>query len=348
MKANGEDYNNKSSNQQTINAVAPIQELLSTDYVKSRFNDVMGVKAPAFLASLANIVNTNKDLKQCSQSSVVSAALVAAVLDLPIEPNLGFAAIIPYYGKTGQVAQFQIMYKGFIQLAMRTGQYRTMNVTEVYTDELKGYNLITGEVDIKSEENGFREQGKENKIVGYAAYFRLVNGFEKTVYWTIKKLEEHGKKYSKSYSGNYPEKSLWSTNKPAMYSKTVIKDLISKWGIMSTTMQTAVIADQGVMKNLTKEITAENIEYVDNDGEVPEKSANASDESKYQTKTEPVKEEPEKETKVEEQKPVVVEAKQEVKKETVKPVESTELPGFSKDGASKAFDSGSNGQFDIF
>jgi recombination protein RecT len=332
MKANGENYNTNSQQAQ-VSAIAPIQDILSKDYVKGRFNEVMGTKSAAFLASLANIVNTNKDLRQCTQTSVVSAALVAAVLDLPIEPNLGFAAIVPYFNKGIQVAQFQIMYKGFIQLAMRTGQYQTMNVTEVYKDELKGYNLITGEVDIKSVDGGFREQGKEDMAVGYAAYFRLVNGFEKTVYWSVKKLEEHGKKYSKSYSGDYPNKSLWATNKPAMYSKTVIKDLISKWGIMSTTMQTAVIVDQGVMKNITKEITAENIEYVDNDGE--------STENQETVHTEENKDQGKKDT----QKPVIVEAKPEEKKETVKPEKNKGLHSFTGEGASKAFD---NGQFDIF
>jgi recombination protein RecT len=342
MKANGEDYKRTgSSSTGTGTSLRPVKEMLSDTYVKTKFNEVMGAKAAAFMASVANIVTTNYNLNKCNPTSVISAALVAATLDLPIDPNLGFSAIIPYNGKNGYVAQFQIMYKGFVQLAMRTEQYQTMNVTSVYKDEIKSNNLITGEVVIESVEGGYRDLEREDMLAGYAAYFKLIKGFEKTVYWPVKKLEAHGKKYSKSYS-NYPESSLWSTNKPAMYSKTVLKDLISKWGIMSTTMQNAVMVDQGVIRNINNEITSDNIEYPDNDGE-PEKLENVPEEKSV--KQEIPKEEQKKE---DIQKPVIIEQKTETKTETTVVPENRELPDFPEDVVSKVFDEPVQGNFDIF
>jgi recombination protein RecT len=272
MKANGEGYQGAPQGQGNLPArpagtgMKLVKDLVNDDYVKAKFQEILGEKAPAFLASVVNATNTNKQLSTCEPKSVLSAALVAASLDLPIDQNLGFAAIVPYKdNKSGGVmkAQFQIMYKGFIQLGQRTGQYQTMNVTPVYADEIKKHDPITGEVVIEAVPDGDRENDREEKIVGYAAYFRLINGFEKTEYWTIKKLEAHGKKYSKSYSGKYPDSSLWSTNKPAMFSKTVLKALISKWGIMSTTMQTAVVADQAVVKSMDGGFGKENMDYTD-------------------------------------------------------------------------------------
>lgn len=263
MNANGSDYRGGAQRNQV--AVRPIKDLLNDDYVKVKFQEILGSKAPAFLASVLTATNTNGMLATCNPKTILSAAMVAASLDLPIDGNLGFAAIVPYNDKNrGPVAQFQIMYKGFIQLAQRTGQYQTMNVTEVYADELKKHDPITGEVVIEYVPGGDRENDRMEKIVGYAAYFRLINGFEKTEYWPISKLEAHGKKYSKSYGGKNSQYSLWATNKPAMFSKTVLKALISKWGIMSTSMMNAVVADQAVVKSMENGISPENMDYADN------------------------------------------------------------------------------------
>lgn len=270
MKANGEGYQGTPQGglpaRPTGTGTKLVKDLVNEEYVKAKFQEILGDKAAAFLASVVNATTTNKSLATCEPKSVLTAALVAASLDLPIDQNLGFAAIVPYKDTKGggiQKAQFQIMYKGFIQLAQRTGQYQTMNVTPVYADEIKKHDPITGEVLIEAVPDGDRENDRDEKIVGYAAYFRLVNGFEKTEYWTIKKLEAHGKKYSKSYSGKYPDSSLWATNKPAMFSKTVLKALISKWGIMSTTMQTAVVADQAIVKSIDGGLGKDNMDYAD-------------------------------------------------------------------------------------
>lgn len=271
MKADGQDYKGAPAPGSNLparphgNGTKLLKDLVNEDYVKSKFREILGEKAPAFLASVINATNTNGLLAQCEPKSVLSAALVAASLDLPIDQNLGFAAIVPYRDNKKGIykAQFQMMYKGFIQLGQRTGQYQTMNVTPVYADELRKHDPITGEVIIEAVPDGDRENDREEKIIGYAAYFRLINGFEKTEFWTTKKLEAHGKKYSKSYGGKYPDSSLWATNKPAMFSKTVLKALISKWGIMSTTMQTAVVADQAVVKSMDGGFGKDNMDYTD-------------------------------------------------------------------------------------
>jgi len=222
-----------------------VKSLLATENVKEKFETILKDKAAGFTANLAVMVSNSEKLKKCDPVTVVSAAIVSASLDLPLDPNLGFAAIIPY----GKQAQFQIMYKGLVQLAMRSGQYKTINVTEIYEGELKEQNRLTGEYK-------FDFEGRTSeKIIGYAGYFRLINGFEKTVYWPIEKIDKHGKRFSQTYKKG---EGLWKDDFDSMAKKTVLKMLISKWGILSIEMQKAVKYDQGVIKD-------EEVEYVDND-----------------------------------------------------------------------------------
>jgi recombination protein RecT len=171
--------------------------------------------------------------------TIISAAAVAASLDLPVNPSLGFAHIVPYKdNKEGRViAQFQLGWRGFNQLAMRSGQYKTMNVTQVYEGELIKYNRITGDME-------FNLEGKTSDVVvGYVAYFKLLNGFEKYWYMTKEEAQKHGKRYSKSY-----ESGQWTKDFDAMAKKTVIKMLLSKFGILSIEMQKAIETDQAVIK----------------------------------------------------------------------------------------------------
>lgn len=230
-----------------------VKALLARDAVKRRFEELLGRKAPGFMSSIINIVNSNTQLQQCDPNQVIAAAAVAAAMDLPIDPNLGFAYIVPYKGK----AQFQMGYKGFVQLAMRTGMYKTINATHVYEGEIESFNRITGEV--KFSETG----ATSDKIVGYIAYFKLLNGFEKYEYWPIERVIEHAKRFSQSYGSNY---SPWKTDFDAMATKTVLKHLLSRYGILSIEMQTGLRADQAV---ITATDDGEQYEYVDNtiDGE---------------------------------------------------------------------------------
>lgn len=229
-----------------INKTALLRQELEKDGIKNRFNEMLGKKAAGFMSSIITVQNSNPQLKECEPMSIIGAAAVAATLDLPIDKNLGFAHIVPY----GKVAQFQMGYKGFIQLAMRTGQYQTINACPIYDGEFISENRLTGEIvfDFNAK--------KSDTIIGFAAYFKMINGFEKTIYWTKEKITNHAKKYSKSFNNS---SSRWQKDFNVMALKTVIKSLISKWGILSIDMQTAIITDQAVLKSTE----IEDIEYID-------------------------------------------------------------------------------------
>jgi recombination protein RecT len=170
---------------------------------------------------------------------------MAASLDLPINTNLQFAHLVPYRRSANgpKVCQFQMGWRGFVQLAIRTGQYKTMHVTEVYKDELKSWNALTGEIEFTPQnEWKLREKGKPADIIGYVAFLKLMNGFEKYFYMTRQQCEAHGRRYSKSYSTGQ-----WTKDFDAMAKKTVIKLLLSKFGIMSIDMQKAIESDQAVI-----------------------------------------------------------------------------------------------------
>lgn len=206
-----------------------IQGLVAQDDIKARFEELLGKKAPGFISSLLAVVNNNKLLAKANPKTIVAAGAMAASLDLPINQNLGFAYIIPY----GNEAQFQMGYKGYIQLAMRTGQYQTINAAEVYEGEIVKQNRFTGEYE-------FGEKTSD-KIVGYIAYFKLVNGFEKYLYMSIEEMQAHAKKFSKNYKGGIDKWGI--TDFHSMAIKTVLKRLISKYGILSIEMQGQPIVD---------------------------------------------------------------------------------------------------------
>ncbi len=224
---------------------------LNNNTVKRKFEEVLGKKANGFISSLLSLTNSTPALQQADPKTVLSAAMTAATLDLPINPNLGFAYIVPYRSKNGMQGQFQMGYKGFNQLAMRTGQYKTINVSAVYEGQIKSIDPFTGDIE--------RGEKESDKIIGYVAYFKMINGFEKYLYMTKEELEAHGKKYSQAYRSG--KDCLWKSNFDSMAKKTVLKLLISKYGIMSIEMlgmDKALQADQAVIgKNNT-------YEYVDN------------------------------------------------------------------------------------
>jgi recombination protein RecT len=226
---------------------------MSNEAVKAKFAEILGKNGNAFISSVVTIATTSA-LSKCEPKSILSAAIAAASLNLQVTPSLGFAAIVPY----GNSAQFQIMTKGLVQLALRSGQFKTINVTEIYEGELKKENRLTGELDFTGEK-------KSDKIVGYAAYFELVNGFSKSFYMTVEKITAHAKKFSKTFSFNG---SSWKTNFEAMASKTVLKLLLSRYAPLSVEMQMSITADQATVH------TDENLEitdftYVDNGDQEP-------------------------------------------------------------------------------
>lgn len=223
------------------NGLAVIKHYLSTDEVRNRFNDILGKKSPQFMASIVNAVAGNEKLKNCDQQSVLGAAFVAASLDLPIDPNLGRAYIIPYSGR----AQFQIGYRGLVELAIRTGQYRDMNTVEIYEDEIKEYNPILGKLKFVEDFSQCtqRTNGQDDKIVGYYAFYELLTGFSKGLYMTKEQVINHAKKYSQTF--NF-KGGVWQTHFNEMAKKTVLKRLLSKWATLSVEMQKAVVEDQKV------------------------------------------------------------------------------------------------------
>ena len=255
----GENTQLAQQKKKPVGPVAQIKMMLNDENIKRRFQDVLGKKAPQFMASIVNVVSASPQLKACDANSVMAAAFVAASFDLPIDSNLGFAALVPYKksfkdSETGQwykksLAQFQMMYKGFIQLAIRTGQYEKMNCSEVYEDEILSYNPITGECEFVTDftQTHQRENGETDKIVGYYGWFRLCTGFTKELYMSKGEVTNHAKKYSQSYRYDLNDNktdSKWSTDFDAMAKKTVIKMLLSKWGILSVEMQRAITDDQ--------------------------------------------------------------------------------------------------------
>lgn len=214
--------------------------------VKEKFQQVIGKRSTQFISSILQITANNSMLKNADPISVYNAALMAATLDLPINQNLGFAWIVPY----GKAAQFQLGVKGLVQLAQRSGQYLNINVIEVYENQFESFNTLTENLNAKFDLPG------EGKIIGYAAYFKLINGFEKTCFWTTEKVIQHGKRYSKSFN-NGP----WKSDFDAMAKKTVLKSTLSKWGILSIEMQTAVKIDQSVIND----DEGESVTYVDHE-----------------------------------------------------------------------------------
>lgn len=220
-----------------------LRSYLAADSVKQRLEETLGKRAGAFANSIVNVMRGSKDLQKCSPDSVMSAAMVAATMNLPIDPALGQAAIVPYAG----IAQFQIMYRGVIQLCIRSGQYKAIHCSEVYQDELKSYNPLTGDVKFHAPETfKMRDKGDKKNVVGHYAHFKLLRGFEKSDFMTHEQVMAHAKEYSKSYQSDirYKKKtSAWSTDPIAMGNKTVLLRLLKKYGVMSMDMQDAFVAD---------------------------------------------------------------------------------------------------------
>jgi recombination protein RecT len=211
------------------------KQFFQQDSVKKKFDELLGERASAFMTSVLQIVNSNSYLQNASPQSVFNAACVAATLNLPINNNLGFAYIVPY----GKDAQFQMGYRGFIQLAQRSGQFKTISASPIYEGQLIEENPLTGfEFDFKVPKSG--------SPIGYAAYFKLLNGFEKTLYMTTEELNKHGQRFSQTFKSG---RGLWKDDFESMALKTVLKLLLSKFAPLSVDMQKAVITDQGVIAN---------------------------------------------------------------------------------------------------
>jgi recombination protein RecT len=245
-----------------------LKHILAAESVQEQFKSVLAENSGAFVASIIDLYNTDRTLQMCDAKNVVMEALKAASLKLPINKQLGFAWIVPYRdGRTGQyIPTFQLGYKGYIQLCMRTGAYKYINADVVYEGELVKHDKLTGEIEIDPTKR------TSDKKVGYFAFIETLNGFRKTLYMSVDEVTKHAQQYSKSYSS---KNSVWATDFDAMALKTCLRLLLSKYGIMSVEMQQAYIQDVSTDTVETADSALEDdviieMETVDIEGEMRE------------------------------------------------------------------------------
>lgn len=226
-----------------------LSDLLKSEKVQKKFIDVTGKNPAAFTSAVMAVVNGNEQLQKCEPKSILSAAVCAAGLNLQIDPSHGQAYLVPFKGK----ATLQIGFRGYVQLALRTGQYKKLHAGVIHEGEIRGINPLTGEFTLGEKIS--------EEIIGYAAHFELVNGFSKTIYMSRAEVEEHAQNYSQTYAADKNKSwSMWAKNFDQMAIKTVLKKLLKNWGILSVEMQTAIQADQSAVEKNT-------FTYVDNGGQ---------------------------------------------------------------------------------
>lgn len=225
-----------------------IASYLGNEAVKNQITSIIGEKAtPTFISSIVSAVQTNPALAECTNSSILSGALLGESLHLTPSPQLGEMYLVPFENRSKgcKEATFQLGYKGMIQLAIRSGQYKRIVASEVKEGEIAGYNPLTEEFVINPIMDIAKR--KEMPTVGYYAMFELVNGYRKELYWTKDEMENHAITYSKGYKAKKGY-TFWEKNFDAMAKKTMLRQLISKWGVMSAELQTGYLADQSVVR----------------------------------------------------------------------------------------------------
>lgn len=234
-------------------------QTISNPKTQEYLQSVLGEKKSSFVNNLTALVANDKKLQACKPMSVMYAAIKATALDLPLDPNLGFAYVIPYNNnREGSTdAQFQIGYKGFIQLAMRSGQFKTINVRDVREGEIVGEDFVSGNLIFKKLKCG-REKAT---VIGYVAFFQLINGFEKMMFWTVDEVKQHAMTYSKTFGSTIKtirEASKWTTDFNSMAKKTALKLLLSKYAPLSVEMKNAITSDQVVVNESNEDFYEDN------------------------------------------------------------------------------------------
>lgn len=239
----------KQAPQQVDPSKLGFKALMATPMMKKKFNDILRDKTDSFMGSLMTLVGGDDYLAKAEPMTIIASAMKAATMDLPIDKNLGYAYIVPFNRseKVGNQwvkhneAQFILGYKGYIQLAQRSGQYKALNAITVYEGQIASWNPLT-------EEFEFDYNGKiSDEVIGYVGFFELLNGFKKTVYWTKQEVEAHRIKNAKGYDKEKLS-GAWVDNYDQMAIKTVLRNLLAKWGILSVEMQTAVTSDEKVFR----------------------------------------------------------------------------------------------------
>lgn len=252
---------------------------IQSDAYKNLINNTLNdpKRASRFIANITSAVSVNPTLQECDAATILSAGLLGEALNLSPSPQLGQFYMVPYEDKRRncKVAQFQLGYKGYIQLAIRSGQYRKINVLPIKEGELVKFDPMTEEIEVNLIEDD--ELREKTPTMGYYAMFEYVNGFRKAMYWSYKKMLNHADQYSKAFSkktyedikaGKIPQDQMWKYSSfwyrdfDSMAMKTMLRSIISRWGIMSIEMQQALEFDQGV--GIVKDGKTAGVEYVDN------------------------------------------------------------------------------------
>lgn len=248
------------------NGLQLFNRTITSTSTQKYLQDVLGERKGSFVNNLTALVANNENLQECQPLTLIFAAMKSTALDLPLDNSLGFAYVIPYKDnrKGTTVAQFQLGYKGVKQLALRTGQFTIINATDVREGEIIKRNRLTGEIDFN-----FVEEDKARlnlPIIGYVSFFRLVNGFESTLFMSKEEMDAHALRYSQTYRSktDYVKKSSkWTTDFDAMALKTVTKLNLSKNAPLSVELADAIKADQSVMRK-----SENDYEYIDNETKV--------------------------------------------------------------------------------
>ena len=247
---------------------------LTQDAVKNQINEVIGGKnGQRFIAAIVSAVNNNPQLQECTNQSILSGALLGESLKLSPSPQLGQYYLVPFNDKNaGNVAQFQLGYKGYIQLAIRSGMYKKLNVLAIKEGELKRFDPLNEEIEVQLiEDEALREKAP---TCGYYAMFEYTNGFRKALYWSKEKMKAHAEQYSAGYKKdlkNGTSYTFWAKDFDSMAYKTMLRQLISKWGIMSIDLISALDADMAVINEDGTKV------YVDNEEDIidmPKETAN--------------------------------------------------------------------------
>lgn len=255
-------------NSLTTAAKPKFTAVINSDGYKRMINNTLGSpqRAARFVTAITSAVSNNPALQDCDASTIVSAGLLGECLNLSPSPQLGQYYLVPFKDRKNSrtVAQFQLGYKGYIQLAIRSGQYKKLNVLPIKQGELINFNPLEEEIEVQLIES---EIDRENaQTIGYYAMFEYTNGFKKAIYWSREKMESHAEKYSMGYKA-HKGYTFWEKDFDGMACKTMLRQLISKWGIMSTDMEKAVTNDMAIINENGE---AEYIENLPETGEVIE------------------------------------------------------------------------------
>lgn len=256
----------------------PLTVFLTDAGVKNQITSIVGKSDGRFITSIISAVGTNPQLQECTNQSILSGALLGESLKLSPSPQLGQYYLVPFNNKKAgvKVAQFQLGYKGYIQLAIRSGQYRKINVVAIKEGELEFFDPLNEEIKVNMQVEDW-DARENSKTIGYYAMFELVNGFRKSIYWSVEQMMNHADKFSSAFdknicdkvqNGQIPEKDMWKyssfwyKNFDEMAYKTMLRQLISKWGVMSIDMQKAFDFDMSEVKENGNKEYVENNDFV--------------------------------------------------------------------------------------